>query len=207
MLNLLSSDSKNPSYLISAFLIRESHSLRKVWSKMRELPTVLFSRFSLFLSPLHLPSVMNHHQKNLGMDNDMDCVIEGYEYVIVGSGPGGGPLAANLARRGHKVLLLEAGDDQGTNPNEQIPIFFAAASEDPSLRLDYFVKHYANENQAAKDPKMTWETPDGSIFVGLNLPPGSKQKGIYNPRAGALGAVRLTMPWWPFCHTTMTGPT
>lgn len=40
-----------------------------------------------------------------------------YEYIVVGSGPGGGPLAVNLARAGHSVLLLEAGDDQGDNPN------------------------------------------------------------------------------------------
>lgn len=32
-----------------------------------------------------------------------------YEYIIVGSGAGGGPLAANLARQGPAVLLLEAG--------------------------------------------------------------------------------------------------
>jgi choline dehydrogenase-like flavoprotein len=32
-----------------------------------------------------------------------------YEYIVVGSGPGGGPLASNLARAGHSVLLLEAG--------------------------------------------------------------------------------------------------
>jgi choline dehydrogenase len=38
-----------------------------------------------------------------------------YEYIVVGSGPGGGPLASNLARAGHSVLLLEAGDDQTEN--------------------------------------------------------------------------------------------
>jgi choline dehydrogenase len=133
---------------------------------------------------------------------------------------GGGPLAANLARHGHKVLLLEAGDDQGQNLNEKIPLFWPAASEDPTMRWDFFVKHYADEKQAAKDPKMyvilerppiqcclgskcsgivlseailtppfcrTWETPEGAIFVGLNPPAGSKQKGIYYPRAGTLG--------------------
>ncbi|KAL5441575.1 hypothetical protein PMIN06_009309 [Paraphaeosphaeria minitans] len=40
-----------------------------------------------------------------------------YEYIVVGSGPGGGPLAANLARAGHSVLLFEAGDDQTENLN------------------------------------------------------------------------------------------
>lgn len=35
-----------------------------------------------------------------------------YEYVVVGSGAGGGPLACRLAMAGHKTLLIEAGDDQ-----------------------------------------------------------------------------------------------
>ncbi|TIC91816.1 Choline dehydrogenase, mitochondrial [Colletotrichum higginsianum] len=38
--------------------------------------------------------------------------VDTYDYVVVGSGPGGGPLAANLARAGFKTLLLEAGDDE-----------------------------------------------------------------------------------------------
>ncbi|MBE7182699.1 MAG: GMC family oxidoreductase [Terriglobus roseus] len=34
-----------------------------------------------------------------------------YDYVIVGSGAGGGPLAARLALAGYSVLVLDAGDD------------------------------------------------------------------------------------------------
>jgi choline dehydrogenase len=32
-----------------------------------------------------------------------------FEYIVVGSGPGGGPIASNLARAGRSVLLIEAG--------------------------------------------------------------------------------------------------
>lgn len=110
-----------------------------------------------------------------------------YDYIIVGSGPGGGPLAANLARHGYKVLLLEAGDDQGDNLDEKIPAFFAAFEEDPLERWDYFVKHFSDEKQAAKDPKMCWHTPEGGFFVGTNPPAGSKQLGIWYPRASTLG--------------------
>lgn len=113
--------------------------------------------------------------------------IDGYEYVVVGSGAGGGPLAANLARKGHKVLLLEAGDDQGSNLNQQVPAFHSRSTEDERMRWDYFVKHYGDEKLAQKDSKMTWETPSGTIYVGLDPPSGSKQKGILYPRAGTLG--------------------
>ncbi|KAI0971256.1 GMC oxidoreductase [Xylaria arbuscula] len=111
----------------------------------------------------------------------------GYEYVVIGSGPGGGPLAANLARRGHSVLLLEAGDDQGQNLNQKIPFFWPGASEDPSMRWDFFVKHYSDDKQAAMDSKMVWDTPNGLIYVGLDPPEGSTKKGIWYPRAGTLG--------------------
>jgi choline dehydrogenase len=43
-----------------------------------------------------------------------------YDYIVVGSGPGGGPLASNLTLAGASVLLLEAGDDQGANLDEEI---------------------------------------------------------------------------------------
>jgi choline dehydrogenase len=47
-----------------------------------------------------------------------------YEYIVVGSGPGGGPLASNLARAGHSVLLVEAGDDQTENGKQPPSIVY-----------------------------------------------------------------------------------
>ena len=62
---------------------------------------------------------------------------ESYEYIVVGSGAGGGPLASRLARAGHKTLLIEAGDDQSANPNTTVPIFQTLVSGDPQIRWDY----------------------------------------------------------------------
>ncbi|MEE9354976.1 MAG: GMC oxidoreductase [Methylococcaceae bacterium] len=92
-----------------------------------------------------------------------------YDYIIVGSGAGGGPLAANLARKGHKVLLMEAGGDD-ENDHYRIPVFHTLASEDPALRWDFFVQHYENDKAAHQDPK----------YSELN-------GGIFYPRSGTLG--------------------
>ncbi len=98
------------------------------------------------------------------MSDDTD-----FDYIIVGSGAGGGPLAANLALAGFRVLLMEAGGDEDSL-DYSVPGFNGLASEDEAYRWDYYVRHYTDQAQQALDPK----------FV-------VSQDGILYPRAGTLG--------------------
>ncbi|KAK4078124.1 CAZyme family AA3 [Trichoderma aggressivum f. europaeum] len=114
-------------------------------------------------------------------------VLPTYDYVVVGSGPGGGPVAARLALAGYKVLLMDAGDDEGNMLLQEIPLLSLQSTEFPPQEWDYFVQHYDNQTLGQTDPKFTWELPDGSKFVGINPPAGAKPLGILYPRAGTLG--------------------
>ncbi|TVY25182.1 Oxygen-dependent choline dehydrogenase [Lachnellula hyalina] len=113
--------------------------------------------------------------------------LDDYEYVIVGSGPGGGPVAARLAIAGFKVLAIDAGDDQGSTYQEQVPALSLKSTEYGPMKWDYFVNHYQDEARQEKDSKMTWQTPSGDLFVGIGAPAGSAPLGILYPRAGTLG--------------------
>ena len=85
----------------------------------------------------------------------------GFEIIVVGSGAGGGPLAARLARAGKRVLLLEAGQDVGTNPKYEVPAMHALSTEDPAMAWWYFVRHHADPAIDATDSK---STPQGILY-------------------------------------------
>jgi choline dehydrogenase len=122
------------------------------------------------------------------LDNSTSITaLEDYEYVVVGSGAGGAPLAARLAMAGYKVLLVEAGDDQTNTTEYNVPALHSVAAEYEPMRWDFFVKHFDDEEEMKKDTKLTYELPDGSRYTGPSPPPGAKPLGILYPRVGSLG--------------------
>ncbi|KAI1805119.1 putative GMC oxidoreductase [Daldinia bambusicola] len=114
-----------------------------------------------------------------------------YDYIVVGSGPGGAPLAANLARAGYPTLLLEAGDDLGSNKNYSEMANFNLAANDEKSRWDFFVKHSSDREREGKYEHTTWRKPDGSFYVGLDPPWGSERLGIWYPRSATLGGCAM----------------
>jgi choline dehydrogenase-like flavoprotein len=95
------------------------------------------------------------------------------DYVVVGSGAGGGTVAARLVEQGAHVALLEAGGDpRDPAPrmpaDYDVPAFHPFASENPSITWEFFVRHYTDDRQQQRDPKY-------------------RPEGIYYPRAATLG--------------------
>jgi choline dehydrogenase-like flavoprotein len=118
-----------------------------------------------------------------------------FQYVIVGSGAGGGPLAARLARGGRRVLLLEAGEDlalsqaedpgQPNNRNQvpevqEVPCYHAAATEYPEMTWSFSVRHFADDARQTRDTKYN-ANYDPSQHAGQG------KGGIFYPRCAALG--------------------
>ena len=124
------------------------------------------------------------------------------DYIIVGSGAGGAPLACRLARAGMRVLVLEAGVDPGAplpgdsqdskaqsdTENERAiyhcPGFHAASSEpnrhegtldDLQMSWDFQVRHYSDDALQDADPKAG---PD---------PRAPEKKSVFYPRCASLG--------------------
>jgi choline dehydrogenase len=130
------------------------------------------------LSPSYVLAAVSALGLFHGVVADTQAKPLSYEYIVVGSGPGGGTVAVRLARAGHSVLLIEAGDDQGTNLNYTIPAFSPASTADPKMSWEFYVEHYQDLTRAERDPKFVYDIGNGQKHVGPNPPSGSKPLGI-----------------------------
>jgi choline dehydrogenase len=105
------------------------------------------------------------------------------EYIVVGSGAGGGTLATRLAENGATVTLLEAGRDprregvKGLPEDYDVPAFHANASENEEFRWNFFVRHYRDLIQQKRDDK----------YVDFYNDKDKPVDGVLYPRTGALG--------------------
>ncbi|MEZ4865935.1 MAG: GMC family oxidoreductase N-terminal domain-containing protein [Caldilineaceae bacterium] len=81
---------------------------------------------------------------------NLTAVVDGkdeYDYIVIGSGAGGGTVAANLARAGYEVLVIEAGGMEVNDAIYHVPALHLFASEDPRMNWNFFVQHYSTPQQ------------------------------------------------------------
>lgn len=116
-----------------------------------------------------------------------------YDYIVVGSGPGGGPLAVNLAQAGHETLLIEAGDDESEDPESQILAWARGVGISESLSWSFWTRHYDDDALEKKYLHLVWRLSDGSLWVGpgKDAPEGAEMLGVQYPRGATLGGSSI----------------
>src|SRR5260370_29357398 len=102
---------------------------------------------------------------------------DGFDYGGVGSGGGGGTVAAGPAEAGMKVLMLEAGADpaapEGQAPglpeDYDVPAFHPFASENKAMAWNFMVHNFGDDSERRSRPA------------------GNPPPGVLYPRASTLG--------------------
>ncbi|KAJ7471390.1 hypothetical protein B0H11DRAFT_2237299 [Mycena galericulata] len=117
-----------------------------------------------------------------------------FDFVVVGAGAGGGPVASRLVERGFSVLVVDAGHDV-VNVNTTIPFYFPRAVEDPQLELNHTYDEYS---PGAKFPRNDAWYPRARGIGGSTL-----HNGMVNNVANTEGdfnalAAMFNDPTWSY---------
>ena len=146
----------------------------------------------------HVDEVENRLEEGRARDKEHSE----FDYIIVGSGAGGGPLAARLAEAGKKVLVIEAGRDPAktesrgypdakTGEVTKVPGYYGAASEDAEMSWMFSVRHYADTERQKLDEKYNQSRdPDTGGDINpkyVDRPPDGPKQGVFYPRSSGIG--------------------
>ena len=107
------------------------------------------------------------------------------DFIIVGGGAGGAPLAARLVERGYTVLVVEMGPEKpapaATDVVEdtEVPLLHGESTEDERHALRFFVKHFDADPSGSLDPKIHIDDKRRD------------ETGIFYPRAQGIGGCTV----------------
>lgn len=109
--------------------------------------------------------------------SSVELEMNEFDFVVVGSGAGGGIVASRLAEYGYSVAVIEAGVDHLNSRGEvddtiEVPAYHALSSEDPRWSWEFSVKHFKNQEPSER-----------------YLP--TFKGGVYYPRASAFGGCTI----------------
>ena len=160
------------------------------------------------VDPSDLPAVPEtgeeRLEQRLAAAHAQDKERSEFDFVIVGSGAGGGPLAARLAEAGKKVLVIEAGPDPAgtksvaypdakTGEVTEVPGYYGAASEDAEMSWMFSVRHYDDDERQALDSKYNQRPIDPNDPSRpldrkyLDPHPVKGKQGVFYPRSSGIG--------------------
>jgi choline dehydrogenase len=135
-------------------------------------------------SPLHSRC---YSPKSLATDENT------YDYVVAGSGPGGGTIATNLARAGYSVLLIEAGSDESEDIRTQI--LSLNSFSNTAVTWHFFVRHSDDEERTKRYHLLVWRLTNGEYWVGVDPTVDGHQNatrlGVFYPRGATLGGSAI----------------
>jgi len=108
------------------------------------------------------------------------------DFIVVGAGAGGAPLAARLVERGYTVLVIEMGPRQPDKPPgaqvepTEVPLLHPSTTEDERHSLRFFVKHFDHDPEESRD----WK---------VHRPRNARrdEAGIFYPRAQGVGGCTI----------------